>query len=444
MNYTTEYNRGYIGVVHPQLNSEPGEFRFGRKRFDVDKNAQSSHIVYNVRKPVITSEEPRNREQYIEDLPSNPQKDYEQPTQSSYQPRSSSIPKNYSQLYDEKLPNYKPKAGTVRNNDYQYEDQSPGYTKQQGFDRSFQEEATQYIDPAIEKPHQEPAPLSLAEKYTRELEILKEQLRQKDEILQSFQQRKSPAPNISQEEAYNRLNKGIYDKVRMEEQRKETTSNLDFQLSLKEQQKQIQILEREKEQARRLEELKKLRDDEAYEREQKIRRAKQYRENLEVQELLKNQLKGNGSVNKSYVEEVSQFEINRSDQSLSKIESPSFPRYAKKNPRTITFDPITGALRDTKSMPSPFRPKQHSEPPKSRQIPSEFISHPAFNDVKFTKASPKFIPSFPVTGTPNAILYKPEFQEDANKFFGIEERGKSRQDKSLADYGNMVLGRYPR
>ena len=51
MNLTTNYDRGNLTVVHPQLNyvkitQNLGEFKAGRKRFDTNKNIETSgHIA---------------------------------------------------------------------------------------------------------------------------------------------------------------------------------------------------------------------------------------------------------------------------------------------------------------------------------------------------------------------------------------------------------------
>lgn len=126
----------------------------------------------------------------------------------------------------------------------------------------------------------------------------------------------------------------------------------------------------------------------------------------------------------------------------SLIDSPGYPRFAKSNPKTITFDPITGNLRDTRQSPHRFTPYRNSTPSKNSQaqMSSEIISN--LNDVKYTKASPKFVPSFPITGKNNGlIVYKPEFKEDANKFFGVDVRSASRGPVPLSDYGSMIMQR---
>jgi hypothetical protein len=235
----------------------------------------------------------------------------------------------------------------------------------------------------------------------------------------------------------------MFDKQRSEDQKKISSNTLDLQINEKFNQKLLQQHEKDKEQAIRLEMLKKLKEDEARERYERLQKAKEYREQLEVQSLVKSNMnyqekllykndiqRHNESPPKVY---ESQSRSNHSVQSLS--HSPiGVPMFTKKTPKTMCFNPITGVLKDT----SQFGIGSFHEDPmtmyhKNQNNSSELSAHPAFQFEKFTKHHPKVVQSFPITGKVSGNFSQIEGREEMGdgEFKGNE--------KHLAEYGALMM-----
>ena len=223
--------------------------------------------------------------------------------------------------------------------------------------------------------------------------------------------------------------------------------SLDYQISQKSRAKTIEQLEKEKEQAIRLEMLKKLKEDEARERYEKIRKAKEYREQLEVQSLVKSNLNYQEKIlskNENFVNNESPLRNsennpnnNVSVQNFSY--SPGIQKFTKKTPKTMSFNPITGVLRDTSQYVlgqyPPFNAKDPAGVFKNQNHVSELAGHPAFQQLKYTKNHPKVVPSYPVTG--NAGVNFVEAKE--TDYIKQDEDRPRPSDKHLAEYGNLMM-----
>ena len=285
--------------------------------------------------------------------------------------------------------------------------------------------------------------------YSDEIDKLKEELKRKEEELNFYQQSlnsKNPS-NDPDSGLYDRINKSLFDKQRLEEQKKMNSMSLDYQISQKSRAKTIEQLEKEKEQAIRLEMLKKLKEDEARERYEKIRKAKEYREQLEVQSLVKSNLNYQEKIlskNENFVNNESPLRNsennpnnNVSVQNFSY--SPGIQKFTKKTPKTMSFNPITGVLRDTSQYVlgqyPPFNAKDPAGVYKNQNHVSELAGHPAFQQLKYTKNHPKVVPSYPVTG--NAGVNFVEAKE--TDYIKQDEDRPRPSDKHLAEYGNLMM-----
>ncbi|CAG9310812.1 unnamed protein product [Blepharisma stoltei] len=314
-------------------------------------------------------------------------------------------------------------------------------------------------------------PSSKAQDYTKELYELQEKLRQKNEELQLYQRiNQSPRPADNKQnslEIYNRINKGMYDKYQFQEKKKEQVQSLDYQLSQKEKSKQMETVVREQELISRLEDLQRRRAEELQSRIEKYQKAKEYREHLEMQAGIRQHIKQEEIIDmKSNVQMPPEMPpatnySNNQGQGEGFTNAMSFydsvtsngnPMYTKKRPRTIFYNPITGALQDTapflfgngspsvqiiKRPENPYLPAFKNK----ARIAVDLADHPAFQQPKYTKSSPKVVASFPITGNANPLIYQSDFKESAAKFFGVEERPmiKNSSEKSLASYGSIVI-----
>jgi hypothetical protein len=283
--------------------------------------------------------------------------------------------------------------------------------------------------------------------YTDEIEKLKEELRKKEEELTQYQnnliQKPPNARDPDDQAIYSRINKSLFDKQRLEEQKKINSASLEYQISQKSKVKSFEQMEKEKEQAIRLEMLKKLKEDEARERYEKFMKAKEYREQLEVQSLVKSNINNQEKLlYKNDIPKNNEANLGMIDDSNSISNpityTPGSQKFTKKTPKTICYNPITGVLRDTSQYVLGQYPPYNIKDPSitylknQSQIP-ELSAHPAFQSQKFTKNHPKVVPSYPVTGniapTPNQ-----DWKDEDPK----------NTEKHMAEYGSLMMqGRNP-
>ena len=128
-------------------------------------------------------------------------------------------------------------------------------------------------------------------------------------------------------------------------------------------------------------------------------------------------------------------------------------RLTKKSPlhKTMLYNPITGSLKDTSPYifgsvspniiprdPNPFLGTRKNQ----GSVASDFSVLPAFKNPQYTKSNPKLMPSNPITGDLHSKqIYTSEFKDDMATFFGVDlDRSRGENNKSMAGYGNLVIG----
>lgn len=473
MHYTTSYNRANLQVVHPQLDQNIGEQRIGRKRFDMHKNEESSGLSYgyglnNIPKKSYSQDSqpvpPSNYQSYLDYSGSSykpmPAKPVDYKPEAQYRDQSTNftskgqVPQN--------APKPEPVPMDPMKNPYESDPRYPDYTEAYQNPYEYQgykdmKYSQQYEDPQpvqnkrlVEDHNENQAYVEQGEpkktEYVDEIEKLKEELRRKEEELALYSQtleKNINAPDGSQESMYSRINKAMFDKQRTEEQKKINSSTLEYQLSEKNRIRLMAQQEREREQAVRLEMLRKLKEDEAFERMEKMKRAKEYREQLEVQNLVKSNLKNQEKV--IYQNDVPRpYEMPpppyanepylRSNNSSHNV-SYTPGKFTKKTPKTICYNPITGVLKDTSQYVYGSFPSYNIKDPsitylKNQSNIPELAAHPAFHQHLFTKNHPKVVPSFPITGSPGPVA--PEYKE-------ADTEGYKGSDKHMAEYGQLMM-----
>lgn len=473
MHYTTSYNRANLQVVHPQLDQNIGEQRIGRKRFDVHKNEESSGLSYGYG---LNNMPKKSYSQDSQPVPPSNYQSYLDYSASSYKPIApKQVDYRPEPQYRDQSTNFTSKGQITQNaprpepvtmepvrNPYEseprYQDyneayqnpyEQPGY-KDFKYSQQYEDPQTLQYKKSVEDNNEnlgnteQPEPKKI--EYVDEIEKLKDELRRKEEELALYSQsleKNVGGPDGSQESMYSRINKAMFDKQRTEEQKKINSSTLEYQLNEKTRMRMMAQQEREREQAIRLEMLRKLKEDEAFERMEKMKRAKEYREQLEVQNLVKSNLKHQEKV--TYRDDVPKaYEMPpppyagepyiRSNNSSHNI-SYTPGKFTKKTPKTICFNPITGVLKDTSQYVYGSFPSQNIKDPsitylKNQSNIPELAAHPAFHQHLFTKNHPKVVPSFPITGTPGPVTqdYK---EADTEMYKG--------SDKHMAEYGHLMM-----
>ncbi|OMJ66222.1 hypothetical protein SteCoe_37021 [Stentor coeruleus] len=284
--------------------------------------------------------------------------------------------------------------------------------------------------------------------YTDEIEKLKHELKKKEEELAIYQlslQDKSIA-NMNPDEAaiYSRINKAMFDKYRIEEQRKITVSSLESQLTEKSKLKMMEQLAKEREQFIRLEMLKKIKEDEMRERYEKSLKAKEYRDQLEVQSIVKSNINHQERI--IYKNDIPKpiesppppvDGITRNNSTVSHVPfSPGTYKFTKKTPKTICYNPITGVLKDTSQyVVGPFPHFNIKDPSitylKNQSNVPDLAVHPAFQQHKFTKSHPKVVPTNPYNGSGQEVR---EIKEPENY-----KPGEGR----MAEYGSLMMQNRP-
>lgn len=341
---------------------------------------------------------------------------------------------------------------------------------------SYSQPNTRYI-PSIEakeagtydKPHAANLTDSAYQDKLADLQKLQEQLRKHEEELDKYQQLKqsqSPAkaslpPNV---ETFDRINKALWDKQVFAERRKMTVQALDYQLGEKEMRQHLKTVQQEQEHMQRLEHLKRLREVEKQERLNQLSKAQQYRQHLEVQQQVKEELAVQERIrnkavppgetappqypqnlNRSYEPKTEYEKVAMQFYDLS-TDSPTAAsltpfRLTKKAPKTISYNPITGIVRDTSiylqgDIPRPMLRSYLPEPRNQDHIVPVYSHLSAFQQPMYTTKNPLVISTDPISmKLPKRNFRTQEYYEDAAKFFGVEESSGSQ----LAEYGTMVL-----
>lgn len=240
------------------------------------------------------------------------------------------------------------------------------------------------------------------ESYATEIQKLKEQIREKEALIERMSGSIYYKPNL-----YINYNKAIFDKIKAEEQKKITLNSLNDYTNDKFEQRQRENLKKEAEVKARLDDLKRQQEDAARRHLDVITRAKEYKQDLDTQKHLKSCIIAE-EINdiKSNLPKKEEAPIQRA--APSPIYNATHGTFTKKHPKTIFFNPITGELQDSSNfahgnfkLPSAHRQSESLFLPQlknNNRVAPEFSSLKAFQQPKFTKQYPKFVPSFPITG----------------------------------------------
>lgn len=280
-----------------------------------------------------------------------------------------------------------------------------------------------------------------------ELQQLRNQLRYKELEIKRLNRSNDPSYRSNNElvspmDLYSSINKQVFDKKRIGDFKKETAQALRFQIQQKEKQRQLEALEKEQAIHRRFEDMELQRQKQELDRLDKLQREKEYRENLAAQSQINQELKKYEDI---YPDpSPSLYPERPTDEELTPIQEyedklPSSVYYTKKSPvhKTVIYNPITNSLKDTSTYLQPDSYKYNLSPSKHlTKIPADFSMHPAFKQPAYTKSSPKYIPTSPITGDSFSKL---GLNSTLSQRVPTEDDEKS--NKSLASYGNMVLGR---
>ena len=196
--------------------------------------------------------------------------------------------------------------------------------------------------------------------FIDELDKLQEELKKKNEEIARYREllvsKNVIKDNSKIEEVYNMISKVQQDKQRLLGQRKQNSMSLDFQISQKQVEKQLEFEKREKEQIQRLEMLKAMRESDVSDRKERYMRAQAYREELDVQAKVRNLITHRLPQSKSI---FAQSDASKS--SLHQFHPPNpFAKttpeasflpvptaFTKKAPKTLCYNPITGDIKDT-------------------------------------------------------------------------------------------------
>lgn len=503
MNYTEAYKRYELKPLHPELNQSPGQGRSGRKAFAVHKNMQSSGLgpgadYYLQRyQPFIGDSKPADLGTFSSpqfrrndkppppaDIPqtfdpsSRPEHSYSQPP-TRYNPDYEAKPAEPDTYDAAKLPPRQAQVDpTYRQGPDARYDPAPA-------DLGYRQAPNPRYDPSPadngyrqgSDPRNDPAPADpVYDEKLAELLRLQEQLRKREEevekyrrVKQSVSQSPPKPPQQDNSESFDRINKSLWDKQVTAEHRKMNVQALEYQLNEKQMKQQWVTLQREQEQMQRLEHLKRLREVETQERMNQLSRAQQYRQHLDIQRQLKQELSTQDKLRsqavppeesapprhsqdprnsyepKTEYERVAmQFYEQPSDAPSASSLTPF--RLTKKAPKTISYNPITGIVRDTSlylqgDVPRPVLKSYLPEPRNQDRVVPEFSHLPAFQQPLYTAKNPKVISTDPISmKLPKKDYQTAQYYQDAAKFFGVDEEEETKPGGSrMADYGAMVL-----
>ena len=240
------------------------------------------------------------------------------------------------------------------------------------------------------------------EDQLKEILYLKEIIREKEnEIKQTH------VKSLSQPSLYTNYNKVAFDRFNEESKKRIVSSTLHHQLEEKNYSQQLINQAKEEEIKKRLDNLKRMREDQSQNLYERSMRLRSYKEDLDAQHYLKSKILSEERADrKSPLPLPAESPIKPSI--LPIIEGTTSMYFTKRQPKTLCFNPITGSLSDTSPfLQGKFPPIQHHRQSESLflpnlknrdQIATEFSTLKAFQQPKFTKSHPKFTPSFPVTG----------------------------------------------
>lgn len=219
-----------------------------------------------------------------------------------------------------------------------------------------------------------------------EIEKLKAELEAKEEEIKNYQSvLQSTKNSIQDQELMNCITKLEFDKKQIEERRKMNSMNLDYQINEKNELKNREKERKEKELLKRLEMLKVMKEQENKEIIEKAYRAKEYKEQLDIQKYVResmNLYRGK-MINSPGSEQKSELFQHRPPNPFKNSESsghfsPLIPKFTKKTQRTISHDPITGKVQDSSPYIFGQHPlitrRIHNPKSNSQSIPNESVA----------------------------------------------------------------------
>lgn len=283
-----------------------------------------------------------------------------------------------------------------------------------------------------------------------ELQQLRSQLRYKELEIKRLNRSNDPTFKSNNDlqspmDIYNTLNKQVFDKKRIVDSKRDTVEALRYQVQQKEKQRQFEAYEKEQAIQKRFEEMELMRQKQELDRLEKLQREKEYREHLATQSLFKQELKKYEEDNPqqeasyTYPEADSEYRIEADTEAA--LPPPIY--FTKKSPihKAVIYNPITNQLKDISSYQQPENYKRHNSTslsPAKRQfkVASDFSVHPAFKQPLYTKSSPKYVPTSPITGD---LFTNAGLASNTQLRSNTEE--EKLENKSLSGYGNMVISR---
>ncbi|CAG9325790.1 unnamed protein product [Blepharisma stoltei] len=377
MSYKTAHDSSYFTVIHPQLNTMPGEQKTGLRRFNIHKNIESEPYLYT--SPSLHRFQPFRKLEPL-DNSSSPS-----PTTHHSKSRSLSTVRPFPQidvingkLYESQL-----------NQSYEFD----------RINKSF-DETTQRKNKS--------------EVYEEEIRSLKEKIKKKEE---EFFLIKRSASGFRNPYHINSYEKSLYDLNRNSYQKEEINKSLDYQMGIRQKRKELELWEKDREKSRRFEDMKILNEIEMRKRIDEMIKKKMYSQELNNQELqngINKESKNLYSFNKKSIDPSSEYLAN----------AMNFPRHTKKTAKTICYNPITNVIQDTSDFlfdqPTLNAQYRVSALPNEKGKPSGIFNKPALYNPLYTKLNPKISPTYPITG----YIYQPAINQDfaisASKFFGCD------------------------
>ena len=228
----------------------------------------------------------------------------------------------------------------------------------------------------------------------KQIELLKQALTDKEEKLQELKQMlNKPSDNNRISPVFHDIvTNSAYDSRQCVEIYKSHFKDLEHQIIDKQRKRVDEIIEKQKELKERLQYMHILRDIEYKERQQRLEKADEYRKHLNIQQNFD-----------SYIHEEPKKSRSVTPRNNSNI------IYSMSSPGSnIT---LPGKI------PKIYKEQIFPHTKNQNRVTVELSSLPAFQQPKYTKNNPKYVPSFPVIGTkPNNIISRPEFKQDIEKF----------------------------
>lgn len=183
-----------------------------------------------------------------------------------------------------------------------------------------------------------------------EIEKLKNELQEKEEELSRLR-KGIEGKNSVNSEIINQISKLELDKRQIQERRKINSMSLDLQINEKIEKKRVAEISKEKELVRRLELLKVMKDQENQDLLQKAKRARQYKEELDILKYVRDSINphehSRSPENRSQLFQYQAPNPFAKGSNSSGSISPLMPKFTKKAQKTLAYDPITGKIVDS-------------------------------------------------------------------------------------------------